>query len=70
MNKKTIGILLVLLGLLGFLIGPVSFTTQETTEIGPVEVETPERHSFPTGPAVSGALIAGGVVLLVLDRRG
>lgn len=70
MNKKTIGIALVVLGLVAFLLDDVSFSTQEEKSVGPVSVEVPDRRTIPTGPVVWGPLVAGGVVLLVLDRKG
>lgn len=69
MDKKTIGIVLLVLGLLGFFVDDLSYTTQEETSVGPVDVEVPDRNTIPTGPAVSGVLLAGGAVLLILDYK-
>jgi len=69
MDKKTIGIILIVLGLLGFFVDDLSYTTQDEKSVGPIDVEVPDENTIPTGPAVSGLLLAGGAVLIVLDAR-
>jgi len=69
MDKQTIGIVLIVLGLLGFFVDDLSYTTEEEKSVGPIDVEVPEKNTIPTGPAISGVLLAGGAVLVVLDAR-
>lgn len=67
---RTIGIILILLGVAGFLVEAVSWTTsEEILDAGPVEVEKQERKTIPVTPLAAGIAVAGGVVLVVLDSR-
>lgn len=68
--KKIIGVLLIVLGLVGFVIGGVSFTTTEdVVEVGPVEVERQAEQTVPIGPVVSGVVVLAGISLLVIGVR-
>lgn len=68
--KKIIGVLLIVVGLLGFVVGGISFTTEEdVADIGPVEVERQEEQTIPIGPVASGVAVLAGVSLLVLGVR-
>ncbi|HHP7239144.1 MAG TPA: hypothetical protein ACFCU0_12010 [Longibacter sp.] len=65
---KKIGIGLVILGIVGFLLSSVSFSTQETVvDAGPVEVEKEEEQSIPVPSYAAGALVVVGGVLIVVD---
>ena len=68
---RTVGILLIIAGIAGFLIGDVSFsTTEEVADIGPLEVEREKERSLPVTPMASGTLIViGGVVTVMGIRR-
>jgi len=67
---KKIGIALILLGLIGFFIGSVSFSTQETVvDAGPVEVEKTEENRLPITPYVSGGAVAVGIGLVVVGMK-
>lgn len=68
---RTVGILLIIAGIAGFLIGDVSFsTTEEVADIGPLEVEREKERSLPVTPVASGTLIViGGVVTVMGIRR-
>ncbi|PEN07885.1 DUF3185 domain-containing protein [Longimonas halophila] len=68
---RTIGIILIIAGIAGFLISDVSFsTTEEVADIGPLEVEREKERSLPITPVASGALIViGGVVTVMGIRR-
>jgi uncharacterized membrane protein HdeD (DUF308 family) len=68
---RTIGILLIITGIAGFLISDVSFsTTEEVADIGPLEVEREKERSLPVTPVASGALVViGGVVTVMGIRR-
>lgn len=63
---RTLGIVLIILGLIGFVIGGFSFTqTEEVADLGPVEIETEESRSVRIPPIASGAAVAAGLVLVV-----
>jgi len=67
---KKIGIALVLLGVLGFFIGGVSFSTQETVvDAGPLEVEKTEEQQLPITPYVSGGAVVVGIGLVVVGMK-
>jgi uncharacterized membrane protein len=68
--KKTIGIILILVGIAAILIETVGFTHEETVvEVGPIEV-TRDKEEMITVPAVAGVIaIVGGVALLAWGGR-
>lgn len=68
--KKWIGIALIVLGLAGFAIGEVSFTTTEqVADVGPIQVETENERSIPIAPIACGVAILVGIGLVVVDMR-
>ena len=63
---KAIGIVLVVLGLVGLLIGGVTWTDRDTVvDAGPIEITTEERERLPIPPIAGGILLVAGVVLLL-----
>ena len=63
---KAIGIVLVVLGLIGLLIGGVTWTDRDTVvDVGPLEITTEERERLPIPPIAGGVLLVAGVVLLL-----
>lgn len=67
---RIIGIILILLGVLGFIFGGISFTQRETiADIGPIEVEREQRRTFPIAPVASAAALIAGIVLVVAGSR-
>jgi len=63
---KAIGIVLVVLGLVGLLIGGVTWTDRDTVvDAGPIEITTEERERLPIPPIAGGVLLVAGVVLLL-----
>lgn len=74
MNRLTwIGVVLIALGLLGFVVPRFTFTEQETViDAGPLEVEAERQRSVTIPDVASGAAVAAGVVLTVVGsgRKG
>lgn len=73
MNAARItGIVLIVLGLAGFLTGGFSFTKNTTqAEIGPIKLQVQEKQSFNVPEWLSiGAMVLGGVVLVMGFRKG
>lgn len=63
---KAIGIVLVVLGLVGLLIGGVTWTDRDTVvDAGPLEITTEERERLPIPPIAGGILLVAGVILLL-----
>jgi len=65
MNKSTVGLVLLIIGVVLLLVGGISYTTQERTRIGSIAIEHPEEHRIPYSP-LAGALLAvtGGALML------
>ena len=68
--NKTLGIILIALGLFGLAWGGFTYTTTEkVVDIGPIHATHEQQHKVPLPPvAGAGALIAG-VLLLVTGRK-
>ena len=68
MNKFTVGLVLLIIGVVLLLIGGISYTTQEKTRIGPIAIEHPEEHRIPYSPLAGGLLTLTGGVLMITGR--
>ena len=65
-----IGFLLIILGIIGFAIGGISFTHQKKdVDLGPVQVSHQEKESFPISPILSTIVLVAGVGLVVVGAR-
>jgi len=67
---KTIGIVLVILGILALIYGGISYNRNRTVvQVGSMSVTATEHKSLAV-PAVAGAIVlVGGVALLVAGNR-
>jgi hypothetical protein len=65
-----VGIVLIVLGVVGLVLGGITYTKREkVVDIGPIEA-TAERHErIPVSPIAGGIALAAGVVLLVAGNR-
>lgn len=67
---KAIGIVLIVLGLLGFVYQGITYTTREKIiDIGPIEASADVEKTQTIPPIASGAAVLVGLVLLVAGRR-
>jgi hypothetical protein len=67
---RTVGVILIVLGILGFIFGGVSYTREDTVaDIGPLEIEAEETRTIPITPIASGVAVLAGVVLVVAGSR-
>ena len=70
MDRRWIGILLVVLGVIGLLYTGVPFSRRETVvDAGPVQIETRTRERVPIPPVVGAVALVGGVVLILKSPR-
>ena len=69
--SKTLGVILIVLGLFGLAWGGFTYTTREkVVDIGPIHATREKTHNVPLPPIVGAAALIGGVVLLVAGRKG
>ena len=68
---RIVGVLLLVVGLAGFLTGGFSFTKDTTqAKLGPLELTVKERESVNVPQWMSlGAMVLGGVVLVLGFRK-
>lgn len=68
--NKTLGIILIVLGLLGLAWGGFAYTTREkVVDIGPIHASRDVTHNVPLPPIVGALSLVGGVLLLVAGRK-
>ena len=70
MNKFTVGLVLLIIGVALLLVGGVSYTTRARTHMGPISIEHPEEHRIPYSP-LAGVILAltGGALMLTGPGR-
>ena len=68
--NKTIGIILIALGLFGLAWGGFSYTTSENVvDIGPIRATREKTHNIPLAPIGGALALTGGIALLVAGRK-
>jgi hypothetical protein len=66
---KTLGIVLIGLGLVGLIWGGFSYTTrQKVADIGPLHATRDTTHTVPLPPVLGAVSLVGGVLLLVAGK--
>ncbi len=69
--SKTLGMILIALGLVGLVWGGFSYTTRDkVADIGPLDITRNKTHSVPLPPIFGAVALIGGIVLLVTDKQG
>lgn len=67
---KTVGIILVVLGIVMLVWTGFSYTQSETVaEIGSLEISADKEKSVNWSPYVGGAVLVAGVVLLLFTKK-
>jgi hypothetical protein len=68
--NKTLGIILIGLGLFGLAWGGFKYTTSEkVVDIGPIHATRDKTHNVPMPPIFGAVALIGGIVLLVVPRK-
>ena len=66
-----VGIVLVILGVIGFAVGGVSFTRQKKdVDIGPVQISHEKKETIPISPILSSVSLVAGIALVFAGARG
>ena len=65
-----IGILLILLGIIGFATGGFSFTHKhKDVDAGPIQISHDKKETVPISPILSTVALLGGIGLVVVGSR-
>jgi hypothetical protein len=65
-----IGIILIILGVFGFVYKGISYTEKEkVVDLGPIEVESEEKETIPIPEVLSGIAVIGGIVLVAVGSK-
>ena len=65
-----VGILLIIVGIVGFSLGGFSFTHEKKdVDIGPLQISHKQTKTVPIPPALSWVALIGGIGLVVVGAR-
>lgn len=65
-----VGILLIILGIIGFAVGGVSFTHEKKdVDLGPIQVSHQQKQTVPISPILSTISLIAGVGLVVVGAK-
>jgi len=68
--NRTLGVILIVIGLIGLAWGGLTYTTREkVVDIGPIHASRDENHTIPFPPMAGALALIGGVVLVMAGKR-
>ena len=68
--KRTIGVLLIVIGLVALAWGGVFWTrNKKVVDLGQLQVHTQQREGFALPPVLGFAALVGGIVLVAIPER-
>jgi hypothetical protein len=68
--SRTLGIILIVVGLIGLVWGGVTYTTREkVVDIGPIHASRDKTHSIPLPPIAGAVALLGGVALMAVGKK-
>ncbi|WP_320814202.1 hypothetical protein [Flavobacterium sp.] len=70
MNTKTLGILLVVIGIIMILYTGFNYiTTEEVVDLGPIQLNVKKSHPVQWSPIVGAILLVGGVFVMISNKK-
>jgi uncharacterized membrane protein YidH (DUF202 family) len=65
-----IGIILIAIGVAGFVLGGFSFTREEEVlDVGPIEATAEDKETVAIPPVLAAVALVGGVILVAASSR-
>jgi uncharacterized membrane protein YiaA len=66
-----IGLILIVVGIIGFSVGGFSFTHQkQDAKLGPIDISHKQTDTVPIPPILSAIALVGGIGLVVVGVKG
>ncbi len=70
MKTKTIGFVLIAIGILMIIYTGFNYvTTEKVVDIGPVKINKEKKHPVKWSPILGAVLLVGGIVVIVSDKK-
>ncbi|MFV8376150.1 hypothetical protein [Flavobacterium sp. LB1P71] len=70
MKTKTIGIGLIIIGIILLLYNSFNYvTTEKVVDIGPIQINKEVNHPVEWSPIIGIVIAVGGVVLIVMSKK-
>ena len=70
MKIRTVGIIMIILGIIMLLYTSFNYvTTEKVVDIGPIEINQQVNHPVRWSPVIGVVLALGGVVLIVVNNK-
>jgi uncharacterized membrane protein YdcZ (DUF606 family) len=70
MQTKTLGILLVVMGIIMMIYTGFNFvTTEKVVDLGPLQINKEENHPVQWSPIIGVLLLVGGTVIMVTSKN-
>jgi hypothetical protein len=68
--NRTVGIILIVLGLVGLAWGGFSYTTrQRVVDVGPIHATRDKTNTVPIPPIAGALALVGGIALVVAGKK-
>ena len=69
MQTRTIGIVLIVIGIVMMIYTGFNYvTTEKVVDLGPLQINKEENHPVQWSPIIGGLLLVGGIVLLAVNK--
>ena len=70
-SKMIVAVILIVVGVMALAYQGITYTTRErVVDMGPIHADVDRQHTIPIAPIAGVAALAGGVVLILMSRKG
>jgi len=68
--KKTVGIILIVIGIIMITYTGFNFvTTEKVVDLGPIQINKEKNHMIQWPPIVGAVLLLGGTLIIFTDKK-
>lgn len=70
MKTKSLGLAIILIGILMLVYTGFTFmTTEKVVDLGPIQINKEKKHNVNWPPIIGAVLIVGGIVITLTNRK-